>query len=323
MADPKPFVDALSAYDTEVLRAAFRAAQAVTGDTYDRTTLNRWLKGTVPTNVTFVEQFATELGDRSVYDAFLQAKRAPKSANVRTVVSRYAGLNPQEKDEAFHEIRGEYLSTSPSTRSKPTYRIEINDPPSGDDDHLIARVTLTWEGAVPAKANIRLTSEQKALGVAYSDPNCIYRDAIDLGEERLNGLLANGPDQVLAINPLTGSAPVGIHYVGSQEQPGYYQFENEASTSAKVRLSLSYPHPRGRPFLISYGNYQVPDVVEVTLVLNSRVAAAPRAFPFMPPGRRREYSSSYIGSDELFLTLGRSTTVFGDGDGVVLHWTES
>ena len=171
---------------------------------------------------------------------------------------------------------------------------------------------------------MQFVNEQHQLGKAYQDRDCIFREVIDLEQTRLNELLTNGPKQVLAINPLDGAAPSGVHHNGEQAEPGIFQFENDEATSARVRVSLTYPPPRGQPvFFISYGAYQVPDVVDVTLVLNSVAASSPRAFPYMPPGRRRQWSSSYVDDDELFLTLGKSNTVFGDGDGVVLYWKET
>jgi len=224
----------------------------------------------------------------------------------------------------FHEVRAAYLSSFPSVRSRSTWRVEVNDPPDPDDDHLVIRAEMTWTGAIPADAEAQIVSDHDELGDAYANPDCIFREILDFAPDRLAALFDTAPDPVLAINPLDSSAPRGSHHTGQQTEPGRFQFDNAEATDAQVRLGLLYPYPRGQGvFFIRLGRYQVPDTFEATLRLNSRSTSSPRAFPFLPPGRQREFSQSYLGPDELFFTFGTGNTVYGEGDGLVLYWTES
>lgn len=319
------FVAALSRYDMARLKAAFEAAKRVTGERYDRTTLNRWMGGSIPTKEGFVRQFADELGDESIFTSWRTIRDSQSPSQGRSVVTRYERLSDEDKDWVFHEIRARYLGTFPSVRSRMTYRVEVNDSAdSADSDHLLIRLEMTWSGAIPANAEAVLVTEHDALGDAYVAPDCIFREILDLDPSRLGQLLAAGPDPVLAINPLDTSIPRGSHHTARQVEPGLFRFDNAEAADAQVRLSISYPYPRGLGvFFIRLGRYQVPDAVEATLRLNSRSASNPRAFPYMPPGRQREFSRSLFGPDELFFTFGTGNTVYGEGDGLVLYWTET
>lgn len=319
-----PFADALAAHDMRALRAAFEACKQGDETGYDRTTLNRWLDGSIPNREPFVRCLSERLGDPEIYASWQQAKEARSPSRVKTVVSRFEGLSTEEKDEAFHEIRAQYLATFPSVRRRGTYRVEVDDPPDPGDDHLVVRLEMTWRGAIPAGAEAQIVTGHDELGDAYEAATCIFREILDFDTERLTQLLAVGPDPVLAINPVDTNAPRGAHHVGQQVEPGRFRFDNPEATEAQVRLSLSYPYPRGLGvFFIRLGRYQVPDTFEVTLRLNSRSASSPQAFPFLPPGRQREFSQSFLGPDELFFTFGTGNTVYGEGDGLVLYWTES
>ncbi|MEM9562611.1 MAG: hypothetical protein AAGA93_08355 [Actinomycetota bacterium] len=325
MDDPNSFVAALNEHDMARLRNAFEAAKTATGEKYDRTTLNRWMDGSVPSKEGFVRQLATELDDEDVFSAWQQARRSQTPSQGRAVVSRYRGLSDEEKDKVFHEIRDDYLSTFPSARRRMAYQVEVNDPPSPDDEYLVIRFTLTWSGAIPERASVVIATEHTRFAEAYSDPDCIFREILDFEPGRLSELLESGPEPILAINPLDSRAPRGAHHIGQQDEPGLFRFDNAEAAEAEVRLSLAYPYRRGQGvFFIRFGRYQVPDNWSATLRLNSRSTSSPRAFPYLPPGRQREFSQSFLGSDELFLTVGTgNTTVYGEGDGLVLYWTES
>lgn len=318
------FVAALDRHDMPQLRAAFEAAKKVTGERYDRTTLNRWIDGSIPTKETFIRQLATELDDETVFTAWSELRQSQSPSQGRSVVSRYQGLSKDEKDWVFHEIRAEYLSTFPSVRSRSTWRVEVNDPAESDDDHLVMRLENTFTGAIPAAAEAHVVTGHEDLGDAYENPDCIFRDIVAIEPARLSELLDTQPAPVLAINPRDSSAPRGSQHLGTQIKPGRFRFDNAAATDAQVRLTITYPYPRGHGiFPIRLGRYQVPDTFEVTLRLNSRSASSPRAFPFLPPGRQREFAESYPAPDELFFTFGTGNTVYGEGDGLVLSWTES
>lgn len=325
MTDLESFAAALAEHDAARLRTAFEACKESTGEHYDRTTLNRWLDGSIPTKGTFIRCLADRLDDDAVYDSWETARDARTPSGARSVVTRFEGLTPQEKDWAFHEIRRDYVAAEyPSERSRLGYRIEISDPDDPDDDHLRVTVAHSWTGDVPADATIRYVTEYADLTSAYGEPACLFHDELPFEPDRLQALLADADDQILAITPLDSPNPRPARHVGRLVEPGVYAFDNAGSTNAHVQVNLSYPYPRRRPiYFLRWGRYQVPDTVEVTLVLRSRSTSGPRAFPYMPPGRQREWTSTLIRPNELFVSLGTGNTVLSDGDGVVLYWTEA
>ncbi len=359
MARTNQFTEALLAADPVELKQAIERCAEREGAPH-RTTFNRWLTGTVPPRGEFVQLLADELGDPTIYQSWVAVKAGRTTSPVDEVVGSFEGLSEEQqaevlshldlrradeagadeeaivasfaalggieaKDAVFHQIRGQYLTTLPRKRSRPVYTIELVEPAAIDpenDDHFLIKLSLTWTGAIPPRANIQVVAEQKQLGKAYDDANCIFREIVMLDRMRLQQILGAGRAPVLNINRVDGDAPIGQHYTAEHVEGGMYAFANEEEDNARVRLTLTYPHPRGRPvYYINLGNYQVPDVVDIVLTLSSERASEPRAFPYMPPGRRRAWSSS-VTPDELTVTLGTGDTVFGDGDGVVLSWTE-
>lgn len=318
MAESSRFSEKLAAYDQARLREAFDRL----GD-YNRTTLNRWLEGALPQRGEFIERLAAAMDDPSLYEAWQQAKQGGPAASANAVVKAYERLNDADKDRTFHEIRALYLSTFPARRTRMAYRVEVNDPPDGAEDHLLINLTLTWVGPVRGNANVQIVTSQEALGDAYADEGCEFREISYLEPDRLSELLADGRHPVLAINPRDTRDPKGTHHVGQRVESGLYHFENQAAADAQVRLSWSYPTARGRPvFYIRLADYQV-DTFDVTLVLNSAACSEPQAFTYLPPGRGREWSQSFLPPDELFVTVGIGDTEYGEGDGLVLSWQEA
>ncbi len=318
-----PFADALAAHDPRALRAAFEACQEGDETGYDRTTLNTWLRGSIPNREPFVRCLSERLDDPDLFAAWERARVARSPSLVKTVVSRFEGLTTEEKDDAFHQIRRDYVSEYPSVRQRLSYRIEISDPEDPDDDHLLVKLDWSWIGDVPANATVQYVSEYADLSSAYADPACVFREELLFRPERLRTLLEGGDDQVLAITPLDTGSPRAIRHLGRLGEGGHIAFENEAARNANVQLSTSYPYPRGRPlYLIRFGVYQVPDNVDINLILRTKGATDPSAFPYLPPGRQQEWTWNRIRSNELFVSLGTgNNTVLSEGDGVVLYWT--
>lgn len=324
MARPNRFAEALRAVDPALLRAAFEASgSADSQGGYDRTTLNRWLDGAIPSRGDFVHILADELSEPDLYRAWQEARGERSSSSAKSVISRFEGLSTAERDEAFHEIRKHYVSAEKPEWRNFTYRITVNDPPEGETDHLLLRVDFSWEGRLPAQASIVFVNDPQTLGNAYNQANCIFRELIDFDTERMTQLFEGlAEDQVLAYNPLGETNPRPVTHRAGVDSFGVAQFDNDEVERAHIRLSLSYPLPKGTPmFIVRLGQYSVPGPAEATLVLNSRLASRPRAFTFLAPGRQREWASNPLRSNELFVTLGTAETVLGEGDGVVLSWT--
>ncbi len=324
MTDTNRFADALEAHDPTTLRAAFDACQQRSEEGYDRTTLNQWLKGSIPRKGEFVHCLADELDDPDLLDAWYGARDRRGPSPIRNVVGRFENLSPEEQDEAFHNIRRVYVSNFEQEMSRIAYRVEIDDPADpGDSDHLVARVIVSFEGRVPDNVRVDFATNPKELGNAYGDPSCLFREILAFDRPRLEELLDNGPDQVLTYTPLTDDNPIPVSHIGERNGLSF-SFENEGAERAAVTLDLEYPFPRGRPvFFIRFGRYYVPDYAEVTLALSSQSTSEPQAFPFLPPGRQRAFTSIPIRGNELRVSLGTDNTVLSEGDGVVLYWTET
>ena len=318
MAESSRFSEKLAAYDQARLREAFDRL----GD-YNRTTLNRWLEGALPQRGEFIERLAAELEDPALYEAWQAAKSGGPASSANSVVRAFERLTPEEKDGVFHDIRGDYVSTIASVRSRLTYTISIDDPEDPHDDHLRLSLNWRWTGDIPANATLRFETDPTGLGNAYDDPSCVFREELPFDPDRLQELLAAGGDQVLTITDLRGRVPEAEQYVGRLEPGGIYRFDNPEASSATIHIAVSYPFPRRRQvFYIRFGKYQVPDTAEVTLILNSPSTSSPTAFAYMPPGRQREWFHNAPRPNELFVSLGTGTTVLSEGDGVVLHWSE-
>lgn len=323
LSNLNPFAEALAAYDSVRLRAAFDACSKV-GDGYDRTTLNQWMKGSVPGREDFVRLLAAELGDDDLFAAWQEAREQRSQSAGRSVITRFGNLSHDDKDWVFHQIRRDYLSsTFPSERRQLRYEIQIDDPATPDDDHLVVHLTMTWSGAIAANTTVQYTTTPTGLGEAYDDLQCLFREELAFEPDRLQELLSSMDPPVVGINPLGQSVPTGGHHVGVLNEAGVVQFGNEAASNARVQLQLSYPYPTGQPsFFIRHGKYQVPDTVEINLTLKTEGASSLKALPFMPPGRQRGWAATRMGPKQLFVSLGTDNTVFGDGDGIAFYWTQ-
>ncbi|MEM7323295.1 MAG: hypothetical protein AAF531_09425, partial [Actinomycetota bacterium] len=112
MADTQnPFVEALSAHDGPTLRDAFERANARADHKLHRTTLTRWLDGSVPNDGAFVKLLAEELRDDGLFSAWETARGRKAPSGHRSVVTRFDGLSPEDRKKAYAEIRRSYLTT--------------------------------------------------------------------------------------------------------------------------------------------------------------------------------------------------------------------
>ncbi|MGB5758048.1 MAG: hypothetical protein WBM50_14110 [Acidimicrobiales bacterium] len=319
------FVQALSAHDQRNLREAFDRVNDATEQKLHRTTLTRWLDGSVPNREDFIRLLAGELDDPKVYEAWESARETRSPAGYRSVVTRFDGLSPEDRELAYTEIRRSYLASRfPKLLDRLSYRVEINDPPEPDTDYLVVRVTQEYDSDLPANVRVIFTTTPKDLGDAYEDSRCLFRDIVPMDQDRLDALLEAGPSPVLAYNLLAGSSQRMITHHGVWRGGGLFEFDNDPVADARVRLSFEYPFPRGRQIWpIRFGEFRVAGGAEFTLTLNARSATAPDVFAYPPAGRHREWAADQVRPDELVVSLGAGGTVLADGDGLVLSWAEN
>jgi hypothetical protein len=318
------FTQALLAHEGPRLRAAFEACRASGSHNYDRTTLNRWLTGSVPTNGEAIRCLSEQLDDPAVIDTWHEQRnqQPPKGQpTVDTVVRRFGLLNEKDQEKAFQRIRQTYLGRFTSVRRDLSFRIEVLDPFGDDEDHFILSVTVGWKGRVLTDSTAILATDQTELGDAYAEPTCVYRDKIELPQDRIEELLRSCDPPSLSVIPLAQTNPQPEMYIG--EWDGLEaRFGNDPADEAVIQLNVQNPISKSSLlYPVSFGEYRVEVGVSITLVLTSRAVNNPHALPFLPPGREREVATISPRPNTLEVRLGtRNDTILSQGDGVVLGW---
>lgn len=318
-----PFSAALAAHEAGELRRAFDTCNQAPGlSRFHRTTLQRWLDGSIPTRGPFIQCLADQLGDPRLYQAWEEARSQPKISDRQAVIDAFESLAEHDRSVAFHEIRKRHLSHFHSVRSRFSMRVNLGDDPD-HRDLLRIRVSVNWMGRIPARATVIFVTDQAGLGEAYATSECIFREVIELDASRLDSLLSAGDHQILAYTPLAGDHQAMTRFVGDYAGNGVFQFDNPEVENAQIRLSLSYPFPRGvQTYPVLFGEYQIAGVAEITVAVQSKDITQPRGIAFLPPGERRNWAVDALRDDELVVYAGRPDMILSDGDGVVLSWTE-
>lgn len=319
------FAEALSAHDGLSLKEAFDRANETSTRTLHRTTLTRWLEGSVPNNEDFVRLLATELGDEQVFEAWQASRNTRSSSAPRAVISRFESLSEDERQQAYIEIRRLYLETRFSElRDRLTYRVEVTDPEDLNADHLTIRLTMEYDSELPANAQVIFVPTHGQLSQAYEESACVFRDRVAIDPAELERLLESGPVPVLAYNHLDRTGQRMIKHEARWLGGGVFEFDNEAVENVRIRLTFDYPFPRGvQMFPVRFGEYRVAGGAEFILTLNARSTSRPGAFAFPPAGRQREWAVDLVRPNELVASLGAGGTILADGDGLVLSWAES
>lgn len=321
-----PFAAALTKHDPVRLRQAFDACRKAGAGNYDRTTLNRWLDGSIPTQGEFIRRMGEELEDPALFAAWERIKhsRPRTAASPEAVIRQFAALSYDDRQEAYPEIRKLFLERFTEQRSRASHRIELRDGPNPESDFHELRLVWEWDGRLPANARAIYAIDNLGLGDAYDDPKCVFREVLPIETETFATLLETWPEQILNYNPLGTANQQMYRHVGVPNGCGVFQFDNEEVDHARVRWSLTYPYPKGHTvYFIRFGNYRYGGGAEISLALTTAKAHSPRVFTYLPAGRQREYAGEFGRSNELQVTLGAGGTILSDGDGAVLFWSES
>jgi hypothetical protein len=315
--DNNPFSRALLEIDPRLLRDAFdhcnRRSDLIP---YDRTTLGRWLAGSVPTRGEFVASLADRLGDLAVYEAWLEARDAPGTA-VKTLVTRFRGLSSEEKQQAFHRIRDDLArDVAGPVRSRYTMRVELHD---GSGGLFQLRMASNWTGYLPANATIIIATSDEQLHAAYDQRECLFRDVVEIDWSAVEMGLSEWDDQVLSFSSTDGDSG-SSRCQGQHLGDGVFRFDNPEIQQARIMLRVSYPYPTGvQIYPIVFRNYQISGPAEITLALRTPRAHNPRGYAFLGTGRRWQ-SSTW--ADEVVIEAGSSRTLLGADTGIMLHWAE-
>ncbi len=322
MAEPStPFAKALSEHESARLRQAFDECNEAQGTSYNRTTLGRWLERSVPRDEAFVRCLAERLADDLIVTAWQQARRSGPTSTVAAAVDAFRQLTKEDRASAFLEIREAYLEQYSSVRTRFNLRIDLYDDDEGDD-LLDLRLVIRWTGRLPQNANVAFVTEQSKLGDRYADADCIFRDAVDMSFETLDGKLG-ACEQTLSYKRSDEDNPTFNTLEGEYVGDGIFVFANEKVENAEIRLDIQYPYPKHqRDFPVRFGKYQVAGMAEIVFAPHSGSVSNPRcSMPFMPAGQERAWASSSIPRGELVVYLGSDDTLLSEGDGVVLSWT--
>lgn len=324
-----PFSAILAKYDQSELRAAFVRAKNADGKNYDRTSLYRWLDGSVPKDGDFIQHLGHELGDSDLYPAWEQTSqrrtRATKASAHPTpdsVEDQYEALSHDDRQQAYPNIRRLYLERFTELRTGASYRVELRDGPTANFREV--RVTIEWDGSLPADARAIYTTEDNRLGDAFQDRHCLFRETLAIDNDHFADLLETWPDQILTWNPIGVVNPHKHRHIATNDGDGTFQFDNDAAEDARITLSLTYPYPKGLGvFFIRFGNYRFEGGAHLFFTLNATGAHSPKVFTYLPAGRQREFAANLGRTNELVITLGSAGTILTDGDGATLYWTES
>ncbi len=317
------FAAALAAHNPGELRRAFDACNDETDlARFHRTTLQRWLEGSVPTRAAFIRRLSERLDDPNIYVCWEQVRSKPRTSDYQAVVRTFDQLVDDERDLAFQQIRRAYITNSRQVRSRFSMRITLDEDRT-DTNLLRMRASLNWEGRIPENATMVFGTEYSELGDAFDKPECVFREFIDLESDQLDHLLESGGAQIMAYTPLSGTHQAMRRCVGDYAGKGLFRFENPEVDHAQVRISVSYPFPRGgQLYPILFDGYQIEGLAEFSLEIRTPSITEPRGIAFLPAGERRAWAIEALRDDELVMYAGRPGVVLGEGDGVVLSWTE-
>ena len=315
------FAAALKNIDRRALNDAFEFCNGQPDlESYDRTALGRWLDGSLPSRLDFVQCLAEHLDDPTIFAAWLEAHDGLSSADVKAVVTRYLGLTPEDKIEAFQLIREDLVSTSPRIRSQFSMRIEVHD--SDEDNVYRLALAINWIGHLPAKAKTAIVTDYDELAEAFNQDDCVFRDVVQLDEQLFDRALfhEDTSTHTLSYSPAGGDGRL-VTVEATAIDRGVYEFPNEELKRARIRLRASYPFPRGRAvFPIVFKDYQVAGPAVITLALYSERARTPRGYAFLGAGRAWE--TSQPADCELEIVAGTKGAILGVDTGIVLHWSE-
>lgn len=315
------FAVALHSIERRALNEAFDYCNGQPDlDGYDRTALNRWLAGAVPARRDFVRRLAQRLDRDEVFQAWLDSIDDSTSADVKTVVTRFKGLTPEDKVEAFRQLREDLVSTSHRIRSNFTMRVELHDGNQEGAYHLV--MAMNWDGYLPGNAKTVIVTDYDRLADAFHQQDCVFRDVVELDEELLEQALVADyrSEQTLSYTAIgTNSKPV-THEAMAFDR-GMYEFPNDEVELARVLLRVTYPFPHGVAiYPIVFQGYQIAGPARITLAIHSKRARNPRGYAFLGSGR--SWGASKLLRNELVIDAGTQGAILGDETGIVLHWSE-
>jgi hypothetical protein len=303
------------------LKAAFDACnQDWRLDRYDRTTLTRWLEGSVPNREDFVQRLAAELDDPGIIRAW-ETDREARSSDTRSIITRYRHLSTDDRrlvrkailDEIGHE----------EVRSSYSIRMDLFD--SKDPGFYQVTLSVNWSGPLVSGAEVIFVAEEDALADAYLNERCIFRDVVHLDPDHFDRAFGPGGEHLphLTYSPIIdGVQKPSTDCQPTVTRPGVIAFDTEEQKQAEIRLRASFPLTHEIPFrVVLFGHYQIKGPARLTFVTRSQNAGPPRALTFL--GNPRSWAPiTGVGNDELEVAILENQSVDGSGTGVIFFWPQ-
>ncbi|MCP3990539.1 MAG: hypothetical protein GY724_15785 [Actinomycetia bacterium] len=316
------FAVALRGIDRRALNNAFDFCNHQNDlESYDRTALGRWLEGSIPSRRDFVRRMADHLDEPTIFQAWVEEQEDSSSTDVKAVVTRYRGLTPHDKREAFQQIRDDLIMSPTRIRSDFSMRVELHD--SDDPEVYRLALAINWVGHLPPKAKTAIVTDYDDLAAAFDQEDCVFRDVVELDEQLFKRALfhEDASRHNLSYTPVDGDSR-SVTVVAEAADQGVYEFPNDEVERARIRLRVAYPFPRGiGVYPIVFKGYQVAGPAVITLAIHSRQAQTPRGYAFLGSGR--SWEASKPDDRELEIVAGTHGAILGADTGIMLHWSES
>jgi hypothetical protein len=302
------------------LKEAFDRVNAMRDTrTYDRTTLPRWLSGdSTPSDEKFIKALADELGRPEILSAWAD-DRCGTNREVRDVLTRFRGLSADHKRDVRALINESFRDDS-ATRTAFSMRIELR---GGLTEHCHRLdLSLGWVGRLPARASVVIASDEENLVEAYTRDECIFRELVPVGSEKLASAMAalRGRKPALSYKAIDSHTFERARIQDDHEDGQIYQFDNKEVPVAEIQLTASLPYPADLTmYPVMLGAYAVAGRAEITMVADPKCAERPQALRFLGQAPSWEFPGGFDES-ELSVKIGENDSLIEQNSGVVFFW---
>ena len=302
------------------LREAFDRVNAMRDTrTYDRTTLPRWLSGeSTPSDEKFIRALADELGDQEIVSAAV-ADRYGTNREVLDLLTRFRRLSAAHKTDV-RALINESFRDSTATRTSFTMRVDLH---GGLTEHCHRLdLSLGWVGRLPAQASVVIASDEENLVEAYTRGECIFRELVPVGPDKLATAMAalQGRKPALRFKAADSQTFEQAKIQGDDDAGQIYQFDNEEVPVAEIRLTACLPYPADLTmYPVMLGAYAVAGRAEITMVTDPGCAGQPHALCFLGQTPSWEHPGGFDGS-QLSVGIGEDDSLIERNSGVVFFW---
>ena len=314
------FAKVLRSQDQSRLKEAFYRANMIPDLVpYDRTTLSRWLEGSIPSRGNFVKRLAKELEDESVYEAWKTCKDMSDS-NIKGMLTRFQNLNSSDQTKVFKKIREQYyVSRNESKIENYLTRIDLNDSPLGD--YYEIKVRLSWLGTLPANANISFVKTFESLTNELKNTNSVFSEKLDFNDAEFIECFENKRYSQPHLSFTKKDSGEEFQEIEcKQSNPGIFVFDNEKCENANIQLSIRYPFPnKVRIYPLTPREHRTVGPAKIQFVINTTRAKNPQMLSMF--GDQTNCTAKYAHGDEISVQIGTTNKII-EGTGLIFTWEE-